>query len=142
MGAAERFVTAEKCAGYCGLVSRVHSSGGLTRQGCNASLKWAFVGAAEAIVSHQKTMSHRHVVGLYQRVKRDKKDRHGKAMVAVARHLADAVARFLRTRPWQRGQGLHPSRGTRAPESSPCGAVVVVTTPSEKKLLPDVRADR
>jgi transposase len=70
MGAAERFVTAEKCAGYCGLVSRVHSSGGLTRQGCNASLKWAFVGAAEAIVSHQKTMSHRHVVGLYQRVKR------------------------------------------------------------------------
>lgn len=103
MGDAERFATAEKFAGYCGLVSRVHSSGGHTRQGrlrkeCNASLKWAFVEAAEAIVSHQKTMSHRHVVRLYQRVKRDRKDRHGKAVVAVARHLAEAAWHMMRTK--------------------------------------------
>ena len=78
MGDAEGFATAEKFAGYCGLVSRVHSSGGHTRQGrlrkeCNASLTWAFVEAAEAIVCHQGTMSHQHVVRLYQRMKRDKK---------------------------------------------------------------------
>jgi transposase len=102
MGDAARFATAEKFAAYCGLVSRIHSSGGHTRQGrlrkeCNASLKWAFVEAAESIVCHQKTMAHRHVVRLFQRVKRDKKDRHGKAVVAVARHLAESAWHMMRT---------------------------------------------
>jgi transposase len=102
MGDAGRFASAEKFVAYCGLVSRIHSSGGHTRQGrlrkeCNASLKWAFVEAAEAIVCHQRTMAHRHVVRLFQRVKQNRKERHGKAVVAVARHLAEAAWHMMRT---------------------------------------------
>lgn len=100
IGRVNRFPTAAHLAAYAGLVPRVHSSGdhtrlGRTRKECNHFLKWAFVEAAEVIVAHQETMSARHVVRLYRRVKNNKPDRHGKAVVAVARHLAEAAWHVL-----------------------------------------------
>ena len=76
------------------LVPRVHSSGGHTRMGqvcgnVNRSLKWAFVETGNLIVINQRRLAGTHVVQLYQRIKRSKN--HQKAVVAVARHLAEAA---------------------------------------------------
>jgi len=100
IGQVDRFATPAHLASYAGLVPRVTSSGGHTRLGrtrreCNRFLKWAFVEAAEAIVAHQESMSGHHVVRLYRRVKNNKPDRHGKAVVAVARHLAESAWHIL-----------------------------------------------
>ncbi len=100
IGDVGRFPTPAHLAAYAGLVPRVSSSGGHTRLGrtrreCNRFLKWAFVEAAEVIVAHQESMAGRHVVRLYKRVKNNKPDRHGKAVVAVARHLAESAWHVL-----------------------------------------------
>jgi transposase len=100
IGQVERFPTPAHLAAYAGLVPRVISSGGHTRLGrtrreCNRFLKWAFVEAAEAIVAHQESMAARHVVRLFRRVKNNKPDRHNKAVVAVARHLAESAWHIL-----------------------------------------------
>jgi hypothetical protein len=55
----------------------------------NRNLKWAFVEAANLIVVNQRRLAGRHVVQLYQRIKRAKN--HQKAAVAVARHMAEAA---------------------------------------------------
>jgi transposase len=94
IGRVERFPTAAHLASYAGLVPGVHSSGGHTRLGqicgdVNRYLKWAFVEAANLVVIHQKHLAGRHVVRLYQRVKR--KRNFQKAVVAVGRHLAEAA---------------------------------------------------
>lgn len=75
IGKVERFPSAAHLASYAGLVPRVHSSGGHTRLGqicgdVNQYLKWAFVEAGNLVVIHQKHLAGRHVVRLYQRVKR------------------------------------------------------------------------
>jgi transposase len=94
IGRVDRFPTAEHLASYAGLVPRVHSSGGHTRMGqvcgnVNRNLKWAFVEAGNLIVISQRRLAGTHVVRLYQRIKRGKN--HQKAVVAVARHLAEAA---------------------------------------------------
>jgi transposase len=94
IGRVERFPSAAHLASYAGLVPRVHASGGHTRLGqicgdVNQYLKWAFVEAGNLVVIHQKHLAGQHVVRLYQRVKR--KRNHQKAVVAVARHLAEAA---------------------------------------------------
>jgi transposase len=99
IGRVERFASAEHLASYAGLVPRVHSSGGRTRLGqicgdVNRYLKWAFIEAGNLVVIHQKQLAGRHVVRLYQRVKR--KTNHQKAVVAVGRHLAEAAYWILR----------------------------------------------
>jgi transposase len=83
---------------YAGLVPRVFSSGGHTRLGgisrfVNQYLKWAFVEAANCAV---RLKAHRqsHVGCLYQRLLA--KRGHGRAIVAVARHLAEASYWILR----------------------------------------------
>jgi len=101
IGEIARFATPGNLAAYAGLVPSVHSSGGHTRLGrirreCNQFLKWAFVEAAEVVVCHQESMSARHVVRLYRRVKNNKADRHNKAVVAVARHLAESAWHILK----------------------------------------------
>jgi hypothetical protein len=60
----------------------------------NHYLKWAFVEAANAIVLQQERMPNSHVVRLYRRV-RERKG-HGKAIVAVGRHLAEATYYMLK----------------------------------------------
>jgi transposase len=94
IGRVDRFPTAAHLASYAGLVPRVHSSGGHTRMGqicknVNRNLKWAFVETGNLIVINQRRLSGTHVVRLYQRIKRAKN--HQKAVVAVARHLAEAA---------------------------------------------------
>jgi len=89
-----RFPTAAHLASYAGLVPRVHSSGGHTRMGqvcgnVNRNLKWAFVETGNLIVINQRGLTGTHVMRLYQRIKRAKN--HQKAVVAVARHLAEAA---------------------------------------------------
>jgi transposase len=99
IGRVERFASGAHLASYAGLVPRVHSSGGHTRLGqicgdVNQYLKWAFVEAGNLVVIHQKHLAGQHVVRLYQRVRR--KRNHQKAVVAVARHLAEAAYWVLR----------------------------------------------
>lgn len=99
IGKVERFASAAHLASYAGLVPRVHASGGHTRLGqicgdVNQYLKWAFIEAGNLVVIHQKHLAGQHVVRLYQRVKRKKN--HQKAVVAVARHLAEAAYWILK----------------------------------------------
>ena len=94
IGNVDRFPTAAHLASYAGLVPRVHSSGGHTRMGqvcgnVNRNLKWAFVEIGNLIVVNQRWLAGTHVAKLYQRIKRVKN--HQKAVVAVARHLAEAA---------------------------------------------------
>jgi len=94
IGRVDRFPTAQHLASYAGLVPRVRSSGGHTRMGqvcgnVNRNLKWAFVETGNLIVINQRGLVGTHVVRLYQRIKRSKN--HQKAVVAVARHLAEAA---------------------------------------------------
>jgi hypothetical protein len=55
----------------------------------NRNLKWAFVETGNLVVVNQRWLAGSHVVGLYQRIKRNKN--HQKAVVAVGRHLAEAA---------------------------------------------------
>jgi transposase len=89
-----RFPDNAHLASYAGTVPRVSSSGGKTRFGktrpdVNHYLKRAFVEAANVVVLNQSRWPSRHVVQLYQRVRANKG--HGKAAVAVARHLAEST---------------------------------------------------
>ena len=94
IGRIERFPTAAHLASYAGLVPRVHSSGGRTHMGqvcgnVNRNLKWAFVETGNLVVINQHRLAGTYVVRMYQRIKRAKN--HQKAVVAVARHLAEAA---------------------------------------------------
>jgi transposase len=93
IGTIERFGRAEQLASYCGLVARENSSGGKIRFGAvrrdvNVYLKWAFVEAANSALLNAERCGYHHVSRLYQRIQ--PRRGHGKAKVAVARHLAEA----------------------------------------------------
>jgi transposase len=99
IGDVSRFPSAEHLASYAGLVPRVSSSGGKTRMGqvgsnVNRMLKWAFVEAANLVVLQQRRLAHSHAFRLYQRIHSRKN--HQKAVVAVARHFAEAAYWILR----------------------------------------------
>jgi transposase len=94
IGDVERFGGSDRLASYAGTVPRIASSGGKTRYGrtrsdVNQYLKWAFYEAANGVSARQRSWSDRHVVRLYLRI-RERKG-HGKAVGAVARHLAEAA---------------------------------------------------
>jgi transposase len=93
IGTVERFGSAEQFASYCELVPRENSSGGKVRFGAvrrdvNTYLKWAFVEAANSSLLNRERCGYGHISRLYQRIK--SKRGHGKAKVAVARHLSEA----------------------------------------------------
>ena len=93
IGTIERFGRAEQLASYCGLVARENSSGGKIRFGAvrrdvNVYLKWAFVEAANSALLNAERCGYDHIGRLYQRIK--SRRGHGKAKVAVARHLSEA----------------------------------------------------
>jgi transposase len=94
VGDIRRFSRAEQLASYSGTVPRVKSSGGKAYYGkvlpdVNRYLKWAFIEAANMVVLNQERLRGYHVVEVYKRL-RSRKD-HAKAVVAVARHLAEAT---------------------------------------------------
>ena len=93
IGDVNRFPTAAHLASYAGLVPTVHASGGKSFAGptskqANHYLRWAFVEAADCILMHRHRFTGHHTLQLYDRVKAGKC--HGKAAVAVARHLAES----------------------------------------------------
>ena len=99
IGEVKRFPGPEHLASYAGTVPRIKSSGGKSffgkvRPDVNRYLKWALVEAANIVVINQGRWSSRHVVRLYGRIKERKG--HAKAVVAVARHLAEAAYWILR----------------------------------------------
>jgi transposase len=92
IGDVSRFPHAENLASYAGLVPRIIASGGRIRHGgtcrnINHYLKWGFVEAATCAV-RLKAYPDSHIGRLYQRLQPAKG--HGRAIVAVARHLAEA----------------------------------------------------
>ena len=98
IGDIDRFPRAENLAGYAGLVPRIIASGGRIRHGgtcrnINHYLKWGFVEAATCAI-RIKAYRGTHIERLYQRLAPAKG--HGRAIVAVARHLAEASYWVLR----------------------------------------------
>jgi transposase len=94
IGNVSRFAGAERLASYAGLVPVARESADWKQQGrcpraCNQYLKWAYIEAANLIGAHRQQWQERHVVQLYDRVKQ-RTQKHGKAAMAVARHLAEA----------------------------------------------------
>lgn len=101
VGSPSRFPSPSHFASYAGTTPKVSSSGGKTRYGrmrqeANPFLKWAFVEAANVVARHRASpsWSSRHVVQLYDRIRRRKG--HEIAVGAVARHLAEATYSMLR----------------------------------------------
>lgn len=114
IGQVERFPGPEHLASYSGTVPRIRESGekrydGRTRPDVNRYLKWAFVEAANVIVLNQKRWEDRHVVQLYQRIRKHKG--HAKAVVAVARHLAESAYWVLK-----KGEPYREPRSARRPK--------------------------
>jgi transposase len=94
IGDVGRFPGPNRLASYCGLVPVAIESADWKRKGrcpqaCNNYLKWAYVEAANLISAHRHRWPERHVVRLFDRVKQRSR-MHGKAAMAVARHLAEA----------------------------------------------------
>jgi len=101
IGDVNRFSGPEKLASYGGTVPRVKASGGKifhgpVRSDVNRYLKWVFVEAANTVVTFHKKWADKHVSRPYLRLKAKKG--HGKAAVAVARHLAEATYWVLKKR--------------------------------------------
>ncbi|MFQ5976073.1 MAG: IS110 family transposase, partial [Candidatus Hydrothermarchaeales archaeon] len=99
VGQIDRFPSAQNLASYAGTVPRIKESAGRIRFGrvrpdVNRYLKWALVEAANVVVLNQVRWPGRHVVQLYRRIKQRRG--HGKAVVAVARHLAEATYWMLK----------------------------------------------
>ena len=99
VGDVNRFSGPEKLASYAGTVPRIKASGGKIYHGpvrpdVNRYLKWAFTEAANTISIFHKRWIGRPSVSLYLRI-REKKG-HSKAVVAVARHLAEATYWMLK----------------------------------------------
>jgi transposase len=99
VGEVGRFGSPERLASYAGTVPRIKSSGGKSflgknRPDVNRYLKWAFVEAGNIVAINHKRWAGRHVGQLYLRVR--ERGGHGKAVVAVARHLAEASYWMLR----------------------------------------------
>lgn len=99
IGTIERFGRAEQLASYSGLVARENSSGGKIRFGAvrrdvNVYLKWAFVEAANSALLNAQRCGYGHISRLYQRIQ--PRRGHGKAKVAVARHLSEAAFWMLK----------------------------------------------
>ena len=93
LGAVERFGGPEQFASYAGTCPRVHQSGDKTSYGkqrtdVNHYLKWAYSEAANIIAINRNRWCHKHAARLYGRLRQRRG--HGKAIGAVARHLAEA----------------------------------------------------
>jgi transposase len=94
VGDVGRFSGPERLASYSGTVPRVHASGdkiryGRIRSDTNRYLKWAFCEAGSSIAMNRGKWPRRHVSRLYGRVRH--RHGHAKAVVALARHLAEAT---------------------------------------------------
>ena len=62
---------------------------GPTRPDVNRYLKWAYVEAASTVSRNRRHWPERHLVRVYERLRKSRG--HGKAVVAVARRMAEAT---------------------------------------------------
>jgi transposase len=90
-----RFPSCGDFASYAGVVQSADISAEKRHKSkcpsaCNYYLKWAFIEAGNVIAMHRHRWPERHVARLYERIKR-KTGLHGKATVAVGRHLAEST---------------------------------------------------
>jgi transposase len=115
IGDVSRFRKAGALATYAGTTPRLKQSGnrrslGPVRRDVNQYLKWACVEAANVVCLQHKRWHDKYAVDLYERVK-DRRN-HGKAIVAVARHLAESIWWMLKKQePYrERGRILDSSR--------------------------------
>ncbi|MEW6455724.1 MAG: IS110 family transposase [Acidobacteriota bacterium] len=117
IGDINRFPSPHHLASYAGTVPRIKSSGGKTffgkvRPDVNRYLKWALVEAANVVTIHYRRWPGVHVAQLYRRIMQRKG--HAKAVVAVARHLAEAAYWVLkRNESYKQPQGNKPISSTR-----------------------------
>ena len=114
VGDVSRFRKAGALATYAGTTPRLKQSGnrrvlGPVRRDINQYLKWAFVEAANVVCLNKKRWQDKYAVYLYECVKA--KRNHGKAIVAVARHLAESAWWMLKKKEPYRERGCvrHPS---------------------------------
>jgi transposase len=117
VGDIRRFPSASRFASYAGTTPRIHSSGGKTRHGrlrpdVNRYLKWAFVEAGNVNSMHRRRRSHLHTSRLYEKIKR-RGGCHAKAIVALARHLAEATYWILTKKEAYREPGSNTVSSTR-----------------------------
>lgn len=96
LGTLSRFPSHEHFCSYSGLAPTIHASGGHTRFGptpkaSNRYLRWAFVEAANVIASHPSPRPGYQVFAAVRQ-----RRGYGKAIVALARHLAVAAFHMLR----------------------------------------------
>jgi transposase len=110
IGDIQRFPDATHLASYSGTVPRVNSSGGKTYYGqvrtdINHYLKWAYIEAASGVAAQARRWEGRHVVNLLRRIQEHKG--HPKAVVAVARHLAEASYCMLKKESPYRDPGMN-----------------------------------
>lgn len=96
IGDRSRFPSHEQFCSYSGLAPTIHASGGHTRYGptpkaSNRYLRWAFVEAANCLAAHPSTKP---PYRLFAQVRQRRG--YGKAIVALARHLAVAAYHMLR----------------------------------------------
>jgi transposase len=101
----ERFRSAPKLVGYCGLCPSVHSSGGKTHHGrmlrhCNKWLKWAFIEAAWVAVGCDSYFG-----GIYRRHRARGKGAN-KSITSVARRMCSIAFAILHE---QRAYQKHPN---------------------------------
>lgn len=112
IGDVTRFGSGAQLAAYAGTVPRVHESGGHRQYGAvrsdvNRYLKWAFVEAANGVCRTRRAHPQRHTSQRYEQLA--KRKGHPKAIVAIARHLAEATYGMLTKREVYREPGS--SRG-------------------------------
>jgi transposase len=94
VGDVSRFRKAGALATYSGTTPRLSQSGnrrylGAVRRDVNQYLKWAFVEAANVVCMNRKRWQDKYAVDQYEHVR--SRRNHGKAIVAVARHLAEST---------------------------------------------------
>lgn len=146
IGEVSRFASAERLASYAGTTPRVISSGGKTRYGklrpdVNRYLRWAFIEAGNSVALHASRHPQRHVSQLYQRLRQKKN--HGKAVGAVARHLAEAAYWVLTLgQPYQDPKLGRAEEGLSASAACPAGGRGVNATVLPKNPHAPQRAKR
>ena len=120
VGDVNRFPSPGRLTGYSGTVPRLRQSGdrrrhGSTARNVNHYLKWAYVEAANAISRNRRHWPERFVVRRYENLR--KRRGHGKAAVAVARHLGRATWWMLKKgEPYREPVSSRVARARKVPE--------------------------
>jgi transposase len=114
-----RFGSTAKAASYFGLVPSLDQSAGvrrlghITRQG-PPTVRKLLVEAAWQGVRHSPSLR-----AMFERIKGGRKEQTGRALVAVARHMVEAmVAMLKRGQAWHEQQDKRPEVGSRTPEAA------------------------